>query len=466
MTVHISGPKGHFLLGSIKPFTQDLLNFMTSARQAHGDFIHFKLGPVDTYLICRPELIRRVLVSDQDKFIKNRNFWKHFTSLFGLGLLTNEHQSWRVHRKLSAPAFQPKRIANYADFMVSYTQEMMSHWQEGAEIDLHDELMEVTARIVAKALFDADLGEHNEQLLTAMHTLEGLIPTRMARPFSWQDSIPTKSNRQYWKALKKLNQVVDGFIQHHKDQERQGQESNSLLSVLMQARYEDGSRLPDKQLRDEVITLFLAGHDTTAITLSWALYLLSLHPEKRAKLEEEVDSVLAGRDPGWDDLKLLPYTRSIIKETLRLYPAAHLIGRETTEDIEMDGVILKKGASVLISPWLMGREETYFDDPLSFKPERWTETFEKDLPKGVYVPFSAGPRVCIGEGFAMMESIILLSSIVKNFRLNYEHSETVEPFPSITLTPHGGIKVRVEKRESTIPSEVQCSGVQSFASGS
>ncbi|MFC3151529.1 cytochrome P450 [Litoribrevibacter euphylliae] len=446
MSTNLPGPKGSFLLGSLKPFAVDLLNFLTTTRREYGDFVHFKLATVDSYLVSRPHLIRQVLVTDQDKFIKNQNFWKHFKSLFGLGLITNEHQSWRVHRKLSAPAFQPKRIANYADFMVGYTKEMLGHWENNAEVDLHDEMMEVTAKIVAKALFDAELGEHNEQLLDAMHTIEGMIPTRMMRPFAWQDALPLPSNIKYSKALRKLNQLVEGFIQHHKAQEAQGNESNSLLSVLMQARYEDGSRLPNKQLRDEVITLFLAGHDTTAITLSWTFYLLSQHPEKLTLVEEELERVLAGRDPGWDDLKTLSYTRSVIKETLRLYPAAHLIGRETTEDVELDGVKIKKGATVLMSPWVMGRDAEYFDDPLSFKPERWTPEFEKSLPKGVYFPFSAGPRVCIGEGFAMMEAVLLLAVIAKEYRLECVDRDEVEPFASITLVPKRGVKMRAIRR--------------------
>lgn len=458
MKREITGPKGHFLLGSIKPFAQDLLNFMTDNRKEHGDFVHFKLGPIDSYLVSRPHLIRQILVTDQNKFIKNRSFWKHFKGVFGLGLLTNEGDSWRTHRKLSAPAFQPKRIANYADFMVQYTQDMMAKWQEGQDIELHDEMMEVTAKIVAKALFDADLGDDNEALLEAMHTLEELIPVRMARPFSWQDWLPIRSNFRYWNALKQLNGVIGNFISHHREQEEQGYEGNSLLSVLMKAEYDDGSRMSNKQLRDEVITLFLAGHDTTAITLSWALYLLSLHPDIREKLEEELDTVLAGREPSWDDLKTLPYTRSVIKETLRLYPAAHLIGREPIEDIDLDGITIKKGSTVLVSPWLMGREEQYFESPLEFKPERWTPEFEKDLPKGVYFPFSSGPRVCIGEGFSMMEAIILLASITQSFRLDYHSSEPVTPFPSITLTPGGGMKMKVSARTSQLTSDSSSTG--------
>ncbi len=446
MTSQLPGPKGHFLLGSIKPFTQDLLNFLTHTRQEYGDFVQFRLGHVRSFLVYRPHLIRQVLVSDQEKFIKNRNFWRHFTSLFGLGLLTNEGHSWRVHRKLSAPAFQPKRIAHYVDFMVSFTRDMMNGWQEDAPVDLHDQLMEVTAKIVAKALFDADLEEHSEPLLEAMHTLESLIPVRMARPFMWMDSIPNRSNIKYWQALRKLNQVVDGFIQQHRSKEGEGEENRSLLSVLMQARYEDGSGLSDKQLRDEVITLFLAGHDTTAITLSWAFYLLALHPEKRSLVEQEVDSVLGGKAPTWDDLKRLSFTRSVVKETLRLYPAAHLIGREALEDVELDGVTIKKGDSVLLSPWVMGREAQYFESPSEFMPERWTPEFEKQLPKGVYFPFSAGPRVCIGEGFSMMEAIILLATITQQYRLEYDALAPVEPFPSITLTPQGGIKMSISRR--------------------
>lgn len=446
MSTTLPGPKGHFLLGSLKPFAVDLLNFLMTSRQDYGDFVHFKLATVDSYLVSRPHLIRQVLVTDQDKFIKNRSFWKHFTTLFGRGLLTNEHQSWRIHRKLSAPAFQPKRIANYAEFMVGYTKAMLSRWENGLSVDLHDEMMEVTAKIVAKALFDAELGDHNEQLLEAMHTVEGMIPIRMMRPFAWQDALPVPSNIKYWKALRKLNQLVDGFILHHKEEESKGRASHSLLSVLMQARYDDGSCLSNKQLRDEVITLFLAGHDTTAITLSWAFFLLSQHQDKLANVEEELERELAGRDPGWDDLKTLTYIRSVIKETLRLYPAAHLIGRETIEEVELDGVKIKKGSTVLMSPWVMGRDAEYFDEPLSFKPERWTPEFEKGLPKGVYFPFSAGPRVCIGEGFAMMEAVLLLAVIAQEYRLECVDRDAVEPFASITLVPKHGVKMRAVKR--------------------
>ncbi|ARU59150.1 MAG: cytochrome P450 [Pseudomonadales bacterium] len=440
------GPKGKPILGSISEFAADTLSFLTDTTNTYGDVVYFKLGHLPTYLVTDPVLVKEILLTQHTKFIKNSFFWRHFRGIFGKGLLTNEGQPWRVQRKLAAPAFQHKRIATYVDYMVQFTRETQQQWQDGATLDIHDEMMRLTADIVAKALFDASMATDGQALLDAVHVIEAQIPIRMARPFVFLDYLPLKSNRAYQKALQTIEQEINRFIQHHRDQPGQRE---TLLSMLMEACYEDGSAMSDKQLRDEVITLFLAGHDTTAITLSWTLYLLSQHPECKARVQHELETVLQGNAPTMSDLADLHYLRNVIKESMRLFPAAFVFGRESVEDVQLGPWKIPKGTTVLVSPWVSHRSEKYFANAQSFEPDRWTEDFEKNqLPRYVYMPFGGGPRVCIGEGFAMMEAQTLLAILLQSFEFEYAGDEKPKPFASITLSPAAGMKMRLRVRAS------------------
>lgn len=433
------GPKGHWLFGSLPDFINDILGFVQQIHVEHGPVVRFRLLRDDNYLISDPVLIGEILNQQHERFIKNRGFWQHFTGIFGQGLLTSEGEHWKKHRKLAAPAFQPKRLAHYVDTMVHYGERMTSTWHSGEVRDIHDDLMMVTAEIVTKALFNAEFSDRNNGLRDAVHTLEKQISIRMVRPFMFVDYLPLPNNFRYWRALRIIEKQVTQFIEEHR---RTRDEQRTLLSMLMEARYDDGNALSDKQLRDETVTLFLAGHDTTAITLSWAIYLLSLHPQYWQRLRNEWQTVLNNAAPTLEALTNLPLTRGVIKESLRLYPAAYLFGREPLQDVDIGGFRIPKGVGVVISPYVMGRHPDYYECPDDFKPERWTPEFEKALPRYAYMPFGGGPRTCIGEGFAMMETMVLLVLIGQRFTLTYADKAPPVPLPSITMPPKQGMKMR------------------------
>ncbi len=434
------GPKGHWLLGSLPDFVRDIPAFVVSMRAEHGPVVRFRLLRGTNYLISDPTFIGEVLNGQHEKFIKNRGFWQHFTEIFGQGLLTSEGDTWRTHRKLAAPAFQPKRLAHYVDLMVEHTNRLLKAWQPGTERNVHDDMMQLTAEIIAKALFNVELADDNHRLRDAVHALESQIAIRMVRPFLFLDAMPLPNNLRYWWTLRYIERRVMGFIAEHR---KHPDDQRSLLAMLMAARYEDGSPLSDKQLRDETVTLFLAGHDTTAITLSWAFYLLSQHPHYWSALREEWQQVLGDQPPTWETLQQLPLTRGVIRESLRLYPAAYLFGREPVEPVEIGGYRIPKGVGVVISPYVMGRHPDYFESPERFWPERWTPAFEKQLPRYAFMPFGGGPRTCLGEGFAMMEAMTLLMGVGRRFSLIYEGATPPVPLPSITLPPRDGLKMRL-----------------------
>jgi len=438
------GPKGNWLLGCLGEFSRDAIAFVRKNRQRHGAYMHFKLAHYHTYCLSDPELIKAVYLTHHTKFVKNRFFWRHVDEIFGKGLLTNEGEAWKVQRKLAAPAFQKRSISGYLDCMVDFSRKMLESWEDGEQRSLHDEMMRVTADIAAKTLFDKSLDEGGERVLEAVHQIEAQISVRLRRPFFFIDKLPIRNNRIYRKNLKILDEEVRGFILDHQLDDNA---PDTLLSMLMAARYDDGSAMSDEQLRDEVISIFLAGHDTTAISLSWTAYLLSRHPDVKTRMMEEIDSVLNGRAPGFDDLPRLTYTRNVLKESMRLYPAAYMTGRDAIEDVRIGDHVIKKGSMVLISPALMHRLEEYFPEPDAFKPERWDALDERAL-RYVYIPFGGGPRICIGEHFSMMEATAILIMMYQKFDLHYAGKPPEGHMLSATMIPRQGMPMRIQRRSS------------------
>ena len=433
------GPTASGFLGLLPDFLRSPMEFLNSLRP-YGPVVRFRLLKHDNYLLTSPELIGKVLTTRQHQFIKNRGFWKRYAAIFGNGLITNEGESWRQQRKLAAPSFQHKRLAFYVNHMLDYTTHMLDVWQPGQIRDIHQDMMQVTAEIAMRALFNVEFSAQDYGLHNATQQLEAQIAVRLGRPFPLLDYLPTAANIRYWRALRTIDRQLALFI----EQQRHSPERKSLLSTLMDARYEDGSALSDRQLRDETITLFLAGHDTTAITLSWAFYLLSQHPQYWALLRQEWASVLQDRQPGIDDLPQLPLTRGVIRETLRLYPPAYMIGREALEDVQLGGFRIPKGKGVVISAYVMGRHPEYFPQPELFRPERWTTEFEKELPRYAFIPFGGGPRTCIGEGFALLEAMIVLILTGRRFNLCYAGDNAPVPLASITMPPRDGMRMQCE----------------------
>ncbi len=436
------GPKGNWLLGCLTAFSKDPIAFLRRHRQHYGAYMHFRLVNIHAYCLSDPELIKEVYLTHHTKFVKNRFFWGHVTEIFGRGLLTNEGEPWKVQRKLAAPAFQKRSISSYMDCMVEFSDKMLNQWQEDEQRSLHDEMMRVTADIAAKTLFNKSLEEGGQRVLKAVHHIEEQIPIRLRRPFFFIDRLPLKNNRIYRENLDILDQEVRSFIEDHKDDEDAPQ---TLLSMLMAARYDDGSAMSHQQLRDEVISIFLAGHDTTAISLSWTAYLLSHHPDIKARMLEEIDTILGNKAPDFEDLPQLPYTRNVLKESMRLYPAAYMTGRDAAEDVKVGDHVIRKGSMVLISPAVMHRLPEYFPDPDDFKPERWNDLDERAM-RYIYIPFGGGPRVCIGEHFSMMEAMTLLTMMYQRFDLDYAGQAPEGHLLSATMVPKQGMPMRIKAR--------------------
>jgi cytochrome P450 len=437
------GPKGNWLTGNLPEFRRDRLAFLDRCAREYGDCVSMRLGPMPIMVVNHPDLVEEVLVTN------NRSFIKHFAlrmtkRTLGNGLLTSESDFWRRQRKLAQPAFHRERIAGYAGVMVDYTERMLETWGDGQVRDVQDEMMRLTLEIVAKTLFDADVSGASADASVAMETLIRCFTARISSTFRLPESFPTPVNLRLKRAARHLDDILFAIIA---DRRASGDDRGDLLSMLLQAQDEDdGGHMTDRQLRDEAMTLFMAGHETTANTLAWTWYLLAQHPDVESRLHAELDSVLAGRAPTFDDLPRLPYADQVITEALRIYPTVWLIGREAIEPCTIGGYPIPVGMTVYMSQWVVHRDRRFFDEPHVFRPERWADGLAKRLPRYAYFPFGGGPRICIGNSFALMESVLLLATIARRFRLRLAPDAKVTPLPTMTLRPDGGIRVILSRR--------------------
>jgi cytochrome P450 len=438
------GPPGHFLVGNLPEFGRDVLGFLLECSRGYGDVVSLRLGAWSALLVNRPDLVEEVLAVRYASFRKHTFFFRHVTAIFGNGLLTNEGESWLRQRRLAAPAFHRDRVAGYGEVMCALAERQCEGWKDGERRDVHRDMMALTLQVAARTLFGADVPEGVvREVGEAFDVVVEEIAARFRRPFRIPDAVPTPGNLRYTRGVRRLDRIVYHFIDERR---RQGAAGGDLLSMLLQAQDEDGTRMSERQLRDEVITLFLAGHETTALTLSWTWYLLARHPEARRALEAELDTVLAGRTPAAADLPRLRYAEAVVSESLRLYPPAYLLGREAVEAVPVGGYTLAAGTTVYVSPWVLHRDPKHFDAPEAFRPERWLDGLAKRLPRGAYLPFGGGPRICIGQSFALMEAVLLLAAVAQRFRLTQDPEVEVTPFPSITLRPQGGVWMRLQRR--------------------
>jgi cytochrome P450 len=414
---------------------------MPTLQRDYGDIVTMRYYNFRVFFISHPDYIEQVLVTDNRKFIKGRILRKN-KQLFGNGLLTSEGDFWLRQRRLAQPAFHRGRVASYADTMVRFASRMASEWRDGAERDIHAEMMRLTLSIVAKTLFDADVDREANRV---GHALEAIMQLnsdfrKLILTPTW---LPTPRKIRATIATAKLNRIIYRFI----DERRvSGIDNGDLLSMLLAARDDDGSRMTNRQLRDEAITIFLAGHETTANALSWTWMLLAQNPQVETKLHEELDAVLGGRTPTVDDLPNLRYTGHVVAESMRLYPPAWGMARVAIEDTEIAGYPIPKGCGVSLAQWVVHRDPRWFDAPLEFRPERWEGDLLKRLPRFAYFPFGGGPRQCIGNNFAVMEASLLLATLAQQFRISLIPGKEIIPAASITLRPKTGIWGKIEKR--------------------
>lgn len=427
--------------GQLGQVRRDPLAFFTHCAKTYGDITGMRYFNFRVFFINNPDYIEDVLVNNARKFHKGRVLQAN-KGVFGEGLLTSEGSFWLRQRRLAQPAFHRARIATYAETMVQYTERLLGSWRDGEERDIHEEMMRVTLQIVGKTLFDADVAKDAQEVGQSLELLMELSAD-FGKAIMIPEWVPTLHNLRKTRAIRKLDKIIYRIIEERRKSDR---DTGDLLSMLLAARDDDGSRMTDKQLRDESITLFLAGHETTANALSWTWWLLAQNPEAGNKLHAELDSLLGGRAPTLDDVPKLKYTEQVLTESLRLYPPAWGTARIAMEDHEIGGYHIPKGAGVSLTQWTMHRDPRWFTDPEIFRPERWEDGLAKRLPRFAYFPFGGGPRQCIGNTFALMEATLVLATIAQKFRFRLVAGHPVVPLPSITLRPRHGIRAFLEAR--------------------
>jgi len=436
------GPKGPLIGGSISRFGTGLLDFLFDTAREYGPLASFRVGPKRVFLASDPDLIEQVLITDAKHYIKHFGA-RAFKPVLGNGLVTSEGAYWQRQRKLVQPVFPRPRVRSYAPVMAEFTEEMLASWTPGEQILVDYEFSALTSRIALKTLFDLDDAGDRAQFSDTLKFAFDIMTARLRRVVKIPLWVPTPENLRLKRALAVLDRTIQGFIAAGR---ARGQAGDDLLSRLVSARREDGSRMSEQELRDEATTLYLASHETTALTLAWTWYLLSQHPHVEEKLVDEWRRVLAGRSPTVEDVSNMPYTASVLTESMRLYPPVYVIGREATTELELGGYRVKPGYTVLMSQWVNHRDTTYFPDPKAFIPERWDDGLAKRLPKFAYYPFGGGQRICIGNSFALMEAAIILPAVGQRYRFTLDPDTEIAFKPQITLMPANGIPATLVQR--------------------
>jgi cytochrome P450 len=437
------GPKPHFPYGNMPLAGDDPLETFLGWAREFGDIFYYRAIWLQVYFLNDPELVESVLIRNAQNFQKDRVV-QNSRWFFGQGLLTNEGESWLRQRRLSQPAFHRERISSYAEIMRCYCEEMLASWQPGETRDIHQDMMRLTLRIVVRCLFGVEpeeLGALSSAVNVLMRNTTG---ARMLFP-PIARYLPTPTMTRVRRAVRQMDESVYRIIAVRRESKS---DSGDLLSMLIDARDEDGTGMSDRQLRDEVLTFLLAGHETTALALSWTWHLLSQNPQVEEKMHAELRQVLGKRSPEVADLPALLYTERVIKEAMRLYPPAWSLARTAVSDFELRGYTIPAGANIVMSQWIMHRNPKYFRDPEAFDPDRWLEPAMQKLPKFTYFPFGGGPRICIGNTFALMEAALLLATVAQRFHLRALAGHRVIPSPSFTLRPKHGLVMTLARREA------------------
>ena len=408
----------------------------------YGELAYFRLGRQHVYLVSSPDWVREILVNNQANFTKSR-ILQRARILLGEGLLTSEGQQHVRQRRLVQPGFHRERLASYASVMSAYAVRLRERWNPGDTVDVAEEMMRLTLSIVGKTLFSADIEAAASDIGASMTTVLKMFRMLMM-PFSeYFEKLPLPSIRRFEKAREHLDATIYGLIRERRES---GRDAGDLLSMLLLAQDDESGSMTDQQVRDEALTLLLAGHETTAQALTWTWYLLSQNPACEQRLHREIDSVLQGRVPDFEDLPRLPYTEMIFAEALRLYPPAWAIGRRAVADFELGGTRIAGHSICILSPYVVHRDARWFPDPERFDPERWTPEARESRPKFSFFPFGGGSRVCIGERFAWMEGILTLATFAQKWKLRLAPGQRVEPLPLITLRTKHGMRMIVEPR--------------------
>ena len=424
-------------------FTRDPLNFLTNVARTYGDLASYRMGGEQLYVVSNPPWIKDIIVTHNRNFTKSRGL-ERTKKLLGNGLLTSEKAFHLRQRRLMQPAFHRERIAAYGRTMVDYADQMRRAWSRGGPIDVSTEMMRLTLSIAGKTLFDVDVASQAAEVGRALTDVMQSFWMTMLPFAETMEKLPVGPLGRARRARERLDAIIYGFIAERRARPT---DRGDLLSMLLLAQDEDdGSVMTDVQVRDEAMTIFLAGHETTANALTWTWYLLSQSPDDEAKLHAEVDRALLGRLPTIADLPSLPFVERVVTEAMRLYPPAWIIGRRAIEPYAIGGYTAPARSIFLMSQWVVQRDARFFTEPDRFHPDRWTPEFKATLPKFAYFPFGGGPRQCIGESFAWMELVLVVATIAQQWRLQLLPGHSVVPQPLVTLRTKHGMKMNLVSR--------------------
>lgn len=437
-----SGPRGLPVLGSVLAETRRPFEFLTENANRYGDVVYWEMVNEPIYQLNHPEYIEYVLVEANQRFLKGKLFQELLGPILGTGLLNSEGQQWRNQRHLIQPLFHPEQIAVYADIMTSCTERMVSRWSDGERINVHEEMMGLTLEIIAQALLGVDIrrdtrtiGNNLDTVLTYVDSVENqLVPP-------W---VPTPSRRRFDRALDAIETVVYRII----DERRSEQAGSDMVSRMLAAEEAEDVDLSLNQLRDQVVTFLLAGHETTALVLTYTWYLLATHPAIEDRLRGELHSVLDGEVPTAATARDLSDTDRVITESMRLYPPVGAVLREPIEAVELGGYRIPAGVTIWMPQWVVHRDPRWYPDPLAFNPDRWTDEFRQELPRLAYFPFSAGPRRCVGDQFALLEATLVLTTMLQRCHLELRPETELDLEAAITTRPTQPVWMTVHKRES------------------
>lgn len=441
-TPPIQAPDGHWLLGHLSAYTKDPLAFLEQLASDHGPLARFRLAHINVLLVTEPELMEEILVRSSRSFRKQRFLRETVGDALGSGLLTSEGDVWLAHRQLAQPTFRPSQVQAYAGAMVDQTDRMLERIQPGDVREVHADAMRLTLDIAAITLFAVDVDARAREIGEALEAMMDRFRASNRALLVLARHLPTPGKRRYDRGVAELRSLVDTFIADR----RADPGGEDLLSRLVRASDAGGGALTDAELRDELITMLVAGHETTALTLTWALDLLARHPMCQKRLHEELDATIGRQAPTPADLDEMPYLCATVDEAMRLYPPAWGIGREAAEEIELDGHVIPKGTQFMMSQWVTHRSPQFYEAPLAFRPERWLDGSTEDLPRLAYFPFGGGPRTCIGNTFALLEARLILARILQAHTLEPVDPAPPAPEPSITLRPGGPVRVRFGAR--------------------
>ncbi|RKH19369.1 cytochrome P450 [Corallococcus praedator] len=443
-----TGPRGHLLMGVLPQVRRDILGFLSDIHREYGDVVRYRLGPLKSHLIAHPDGVRHVLQDHVKNYTKDHLSYRMGAWITGNGLLTSQGDFWLRQRRLAQPAFHRQRIAGMATQMIHSTEAMLQRWEasaaQGTPVGVTEEMMRLSLGIVGEALFGTSVEDQTARVGAAFNELSRQIAERFRSFNMLPPVLPTRNDRAFRAARTTLRETVQGIIATRR---QRPEDTGDLLSMLMAARDEDtGTGMTDAQLGDEVLTMLLAGHETTATTLSWVFGLLATHPEVEARLHAEVDAVLAGRVPTVEDVPKLGYTRQVVEEAMRLYPAAVIFSRTVVEDDVIGGFKIPKGSAVDVSPYVTHRHPDFWEEPNAFRPERFAPEAAARRHRFAWFPFSGGPRQCIGNSFAMMESQLVLATVAQRYRLREAPGFSLQPESHLSLRPYGGLPMHLERR--------------------